>query len=219
MKPIWIVIGVIAIVLGLAGAFAIGAFAFAQRPFTPVVGAAGQGWNMMGPGYGGMAGRGAGMVGRGAGMTLAPHASAGVGSGVLGGFTGQQNSLIEIAAKDLNLNVNDLITELQRNKSIADVAKEKGISTDKIADDYVAARTQALKSAVEANQITQAQADAMLTLTKANAAQALTRTHTAGAFGLGMMGQNWNGVAPVAPNMPMMGGRMGGMMGGRGGWR
>ncbi len=201
MKPIWIVIGVIAIVLGLAGAFAIGAFAFAQRPFTPVVGAAGQGWNMMGRGY--------------SGMTLAPHASAGVGSGVLGGFTGQQNSLIEIAAKDLNLNVNDLITELQKNKSIADVAKEKGVSTDKIADDYVAARTQALKSAVEANQITQAQADARLTLTKANAAQALTRTHTAGAFGFGMMGQNWNGAAPYGQNLP--GGR--GMMGGRGGWR
>jgi hypothetical protein len=82
-------------------------------------------------------------------------------------------------------------------------------------DDYVAA-AQTLKSAVEAKQITQAQADAMLAVVKANAAQALTRTSAAFGIGRGMMGGNWNSGVPIAPGYP---GTRGGMMGGRGGWR
>ncbi len=211
MKNKWLVIGVIAIVLGIAGVIAIGAFAFAQRPFSPVAGVVGQGWNMMGQGYGMLApgsviGRG-GMMGPGSVMGQGGR----MGYGGLRTFGGQQNSLTEIAAKDLNLTVNDLITELQKGKTIADVAKEKGVSTDKIVDEYVAANTQTLKAAVDSKQLTQVQADAMLTLIKANAAAALTRTTTVGGFGFGMMGQNWNGAAPYGQNYPMMGGR--------GGWR
>lgn len=230
MKNIWVVIGVIAIVVGLIGAFAIGAFAFAQRPFAPVAGAFNQGWNQMGPGMmgnGGAMGMGSGMMGRGGMMDSAGMMGQGggmmggrggmMGGVVGGGFSAPQNSLIDIAAKDLNLTVTDLFTELQKGKSIADVAKEKNVSTDKIVEDYVAARTQTLKAAVDAKQITQAQSDAMLALTKANAAQALTRTHTVGSFGPGMMGQNWNG-GQVLPGQTLPGGR-GGMMGGRGGRR
>jgi hypothetical protein len=126
MKPIWLVIGIIAIVLGLAGAFALGAFAFPQRTFTPVAGAfAPRG--MMGQGYGVTAPgsiMGPGMMGRG-GAGFAPNINGGAGTFGFGPSNTQQNSLIEIAAKDLNLTVNDLITELQKNKSIADVAKER----------------------------------------------------------------------------------------------
>ncbi len=206
MKNTWLVIGVIAIVLGIAGAFAIGAYVFPQRSVASVGGPIGRGWGMM-DGFGGMTLAPQANAGVGRGWnTVAPNAAPGVGVTGFRQFGGQQNSLTEIAARDLNLSVSDLIAELQKGKSIADVAKEKGVSTDKIVDDLAAAHTQTLKSAVDAKQLTQAQADAMLALLKANAAQALTQTQTVPAFGLGMMGQNRNGAVPY------------GMMGGRG-WR
>ena len=175
MNNKWLVIGLVAAVVVLLGVIAFGAFAIFQRPFASQ--AYGPGWMMSGPAMTSMmrgGGPGAG------GMTLAPHCvwcSAGVGGRGFGanGIGGAQNSLVAIAAKDLNVNVTDLVAQLQGGKSIADVAKEKSVSTDTIVNDFVAAHQAQLKSAVDAKQLTQTEADAMLALAKAHAQAQLTR--------------------------------------------
>ena len=146
------------------------------------------------------------MNGRGAGSMMG-----GLGFGANRVLGGPQNSLAAIAAKDLNLQVTDLITQLQGGKSIADIAKDRNVPPETIVNDYVAAHQSRLKSAVDAKQISQAEADAMLALEKAHAQAQIARPGTAQAFG----GRSFGG-----QNMPMMrGGFGGGMMGPRGGWR
>lgn len=199
MNNKWLVIGLVATIVVLLGVIAFGAFAYARRPFAAQ--AFGPGWMMNGPAsttmMGGAGRGGVGMVG-------------GMGRGF--GVNGAQNSLVAVAAKDLNLTVTDLLAQLQSGKSIADVAKDKNVSTDTIVNDFVAAHQAQLKTAVDAKQITQAEADATLALAKAHAQAQLTRTATAQAFGYGPFG---------GQNMPMQRGGfgMGGMMGPRGGRR
>ena len=129
------------------------------------------------------------------------------------GFAGPQNSLVAIAAKVLNVEVTNLYAELQKGKSIADVAKEKNISTDKIVDEFLAQRVAWMQSVMSARGITQAQIDAMAALMKTHVTQQLTAKYTTGGFGFGM-GPNWNyGTQPFGQYPSRMGG---GMMGG---WR
>ena len=205
MNNKWLVIGLVEAVVVLLGVIAFGAFAIFQRPFSPQ--AYSPGWMMNGPAMTSMM-RGGG-PGTG-GMTLAPQCvwcSAGVGGRGFGANgIGVQNSLVAIAAKDLNVSVTDLVAQLQGGKSIADVAKEKSVSTDTIVNDFVAAHQTQLKSAVDAKQLTQTEADAMLALAKAHAQAQLTRQFTAQAFASRPFGMQ---------NMPMMRGGFGGggMMG------
>jgi gas vesicle protein len=71
-------------------------------------------------------------------------------------------SLISIAAEKLDMSLSDLMDELQDGKSIADVAKDKGVETQTIVDAYVAQVKEKLDQQVEDENITQKQADAML---------------------------------------------------------
>lgn len=98
---------------------------------------------------------------------------------------GPQNSLVAVAAKTLNMNASDLVAALQSGKTIADVAKEKGVATDRIVDTFIANRAQALKTAVDAKRITQAQADAALATMKANVTAHLTEKWSPRGHGLG----------------------------------
>ncbi len=127
------------------------------------------------------------------------------------GVGGPENSLVAVAAKTLNLSVVDLFAELQKTKSIADVAKEKNISTDKIADEFLAVRTQAIKSAVDSKWITQAQADALLAYMKSHVAQMLTQVWTPSTFVPGSTVPNTSGVCPLCGTnqAPMFGTRRG----------
>ena len=138
MNNKWLVIGLVTAIVVLLGVIAFGAFAFTQRPLATQ--AYGPGWMVNNPAMSSMmrgAGRGAGgmMGGRGLGAN---------------GIGGPQNSLVAIAAKDLNVNATDLIAQLQSGKSIADIAKEKNVPTDTIVNDFVAAHQTQLKSAVDA---------------------------------------------------------------------
>ncbi len=121
----------------------------------------------------------------------------GMARGRMIGMGGPQNSLVAVAAKALNLSVTDLVTELQKGKSIADVAKDKGVSTDKIADEFIALKTQAIKTAVDSKWITQAQADAMLAYMKLHVAQMLTQVWTLGARAPGVVAPNSGAVCPL----------------------
>ncbi len=92
-------------------------------------------------------------------------------------WAGPQNSLVAIAANVLGMNQTDLIAELD-NKTIAQVAQEKGIATDKIVDAFLAPRIAALQSAVEEGRLTQAQADQMLVTMKAHVTEQLSTAWT-----------------------------------------
>jgi ribosomal protein L15 len=71
-------------------------------------------------------------------------------------------SLISVAAEQLDMSESDLIDQLQEGKSIADVAAEKGVDPQTIADAYLAQVQEKLAKAVTNGDITQKQADAML---------------------------------------------------------
>ena len=72
------------------------------------------------------------------------------------------NSLFSVAADELGMEWSELTAELQEGKSIAEVAEEKGVDPQTIADAYLAQVAETLAEAVEDERITQKQADSML---------------------------------------------------------
>ncbi len=66
------------------------------------------------------------------------------------------------AAKALGMSETDLATALRSGKSLASVAKEKGVDVQKVIDALVAEAKQRLADAVENGRLTQAQADQRL---------------------------------------------------------
>lgn len=112
----------------------------------------------------------------------------------MGGFGGPQNSLVAVAAKVLGIDQTALVTELNAGKTIADVAKAKNVSVDKIVSAFVDARAAALKAAVDAKSITQAQADSTLAAIKAQAQKDVAAKLTPHTYGAGRsygMGQGF----------------------------
>ncbi len=93
------------------------------------------------------------------GKGLGPGLGPGFGRG-MGGFMG--DNLVSIAADKLGMKLTELLTELQNGKSIADVAKEKGVDTQTIVDAYMAQVKEKLDEAVADGRITQKQADYQL---------------------------------------------------------
>jgi hypothetical protein len=108
---------------------------------------------------------------------LTAYAAGPGGRGPVGtmGWGGPQNSLVASAAKTLGMSQTDLVSLLQGGKTIADVAKDKGVALDKIVDAFVAARQDGLKAAVTSGRITQAQADTMIGFMKTNALAQLSK--------------------------------------------
>ena len=99
------------------------------------------------------------------------------------GIGGPQNSIVAVAANLFGMDAQTLLQQLYGGKTIADIAKEKNVATDKIVDAFVATRAEQLKTAVANGRLTQAQADAQLALMKTNAQAELTRKFTASVLG------------------------------------
>jgi hypothetical protein len=97
-----------------------------------------------------------GMGGFGKGMRMGGRGMGPMGMGPGG------DTLVSVAADKLGMKVTELLTELQNEKSIADVAKEKGVDTQTIVDAYVAQAKETLDQAVADGKITQKQADYQL---------------------------------------------------------
>ncbi|MCK6625993.1 MAG: hypothetical protein L6R45_12555 [Anaerolineae bacterium] len=202
----WMLVASIIMFLGAAGLVALTVltpFAWAQGPM---------GWNGWGDGpmfEGGFGPRmGRGMM-QGGGFGMGP-------GGMMGGrWGGPENSLLTIAAEKLGLTTAELQAELQAGKTIADVAAEKNVEVSTIVDAVVAERAEQLDELVANGQATQEEADAMLTLMKANITRRINEAWSGRGFGPGMMG---GGIGPGfgMGHGGMMGGR-GGMMGGWGG--
>lgn len=109
--------------------------------------------------------------------------------------------LISIAAKQLDMSVYDLGKALQEGKSIADVAKEKGVDPQTIVDAYVAKVSESLKQAVEDGRLTQKMADALLEQARTQATNQINATRTypcPGGFGGRWGGPFWG--VPSTPN-------------------
>ncbi len=118
-------------------------------------------------------------------QTPAGGGPGGGGRGMGGGMGGPQNSLVAIAAQVLGLDQTDLVATLNSGKTIADVAKEKGVALDKIVDAFVAARKPALDQAVTNGRMTQAQADAMLATMRTNVTTQLSAKFQPRGYGDG----------------------------------
>jgi hypothetical protein len=110
---------------------------------------------------------------------------AGRGLGGRGGFGGPQDSLVAVAAQVLGMDQATLVSTLNSGKTIADVAKDKGVALDKIVDAFVAERAEALKSAVAAGRMTQAQADTQLAAIRADVMAQLNAPFTPQGYGSG----------------------------------
>ncbi len=138
------------------------------------------------------------------------------GRGGMGGWGGPQNSLIAVAANVLGVDQATLVSTLNSGKTIADVAKDKGIALDKIVETFLAPRVEYLKNAVTAGRLTQAQADAWLATMKTNVTAQLNAKFTPRGYGMGtgFVDANNDGVCDNCGTGGGMG-RMGGMMGGQ----
>jgi hypothetical protein len=86
----------------------------------------------------------------------------GPGRGPGGMMGGPENSLMGVAAEALDMTVQELVDALEDGTSIADMAREKGVEPQTIADAFVAEHKEWLASAVEDGRMTQQQADWML---------------------------------------------------------
>lgn len=89
-------------------------------------------------------------------------------------------SVMSVAAEKLGLTVDELATAMGTDKSIADVAKEKGVDVAVIIDAVVAKQAEQLKSLVADGRITQKKADSMLAAMKQQVQQQLESKIAAG---------------------------------------
>jgi lambda repressor-like predicted transcriptional regulator len=81
------------------------------------------------------------------------------GMGGMMGGRGGENPLVAVAADKLGVTPQELFTELQAGKSIADVAKEKNVALNTIVEAALAARTDRLNKLVADGQLTQPEVD------------------------------------------------------------
>ena len=135
-----------------------------------------------GPGMMGRGGFGPGMMNRG---NFGPGM---MGRGGFGpGWGGPGESLLSITAEKLGLTTDELVTELKAEKSIADLATDKGVSLDTIVEALVASRSERMAELVKDGGLTQEQADAHLAAMKADITARLSQKWSAGEPGFGPM--------------------------------
>jgi len=98
------------------------------------------------------------------------------------GFGHGGSSILSVAADELDMSVQDLMSELQDGKTIADVAGEKGIDPQTITDAYLAKVKESLTQAVDDGKLTQERADWQLEQAQENVQ--------------GVLEQSWDEFAP-----------------------
>ena len=151
--------------------------------------------------------------GYGPGTGMGPGGGPGYGRGV----GGPQSSLVAVAAQQLNMTQADLVAELRSGKTIAQVAADKHVAVDTVADAFVATRAERLQAAVAAGRLTQAQADAQLATIKASVTARLSAPWSprGNGTGTGFVDQDGDGVCDNAGGQPGAGRMGGGPRGGR----
>lgn len=118
---------------------------------------------------------------------------------------------VGVLAKLTGLKIEDILAQRQAGKSLADVAKSKDVTVDKLVDEVIAARKAALDVRVKQGIITQEQEDAILKAMRERMTQRF-ESNAAGNCGGGGRG----GAGGGGRGGRMGGGFGGGMMGGYG---
>ena len=120
------------------------------------------------------------------------------------GLAGRDGAALTAAAKALGMSENDLRTQLRAGKSLAAVAKAKGVDVQKVVDALVAEAKQRLADAVKSGRLTQAQADQWLkNLTARITAKVnATRPDRPGGFGRFRPGGPGGPGGPDGPGSP-----------------
>jgi len=114
--------------------------------------------------------------------------------------------------KLLGMTQEQILAERQAGKTLADLAKEKGVTDQQLIDAMLAGRQEAIAQAVTDGRLTQAQADWMLEKMTAMAPFQLTNPFAPGGFGHGgaghggMMRGGMHGDSQAAPDTMMRGG-------------
>ena len=106
------------------------------------------------------------------------------------------------AAKALGMTETDLLTQLRSGKSLAAVAKDKGVDVQKVVDALVAEAKQRIADAVKNGRLTQAQADQRLKNLTARITARVNAARPEGAHRLGPGSPGrWHGPgnAPTGP--------------------
>lgn len=138
-----------------------------------------------------------------------PKATPGPQAGVQQGWQGQARGMgagaglgyqaaEAPAAKALGMTADDLHAQRAAGKSLAQIAKEKGLSEGAVVDAMLASRKAALDERVKAGTLTQAQANEAIATMKARMAESIDRTavgpnRPADGQGLGLAGRGQMG--------------------------
>jgi hypothetical protein len=156
-----------------------------------------------------------------AGTTLAadPTPTPGTGWANGGGRGFSMPAMGTTILKKLGMTPEQFVAERQAGKSLADIAKSKGLSADSLTADMLAAKKDLLDKSVKDGRLTQAQADAAYARMQSQVKSGVTRTETgpradrpAAGLGLGAgAGQcDTPGSGQGQSGSPRMGGRWGG---------
>lgn len=122
-------------------------------------------------------------------------------------------SLAQIVAKLTGYSVEDVYAKRSAGQSFAQIAKSKGVSSDKVVDEALAVRQPLLDAAVKSGKITQAQADAAKARMQARLTERVDSTATTGQ---GACGGGQGGCGGGGRGMGRGAGMGGGMGGGCG---
>mgnify|MGYP005845506039 CR=1 FL=1 len=124
----------------------------------------------------------------------------GLGRGM--GFGGPLAGVRDVVTKLLGMTADEIRAERQNGKTLADIAKEKGVSEQQIIDAVVAEMKTTLDQAVKDGKLTQAQADWLLARAKALAPFQLSNPFVPGEGGFGRMGRGFRGWGRGCGNCP-----------------
>lgn len=113
---------------------------------------------------------------------------------------GPEDSLVAIAAKTLGLAQTDLVAALKSGKTIADVAKEKGVDPARIADAFVAERVADRQAMLASGRWTEAHLATMTAMMKANITEKLSQPLAVPGNGTGFVDANGDGACDSMPN-------------------
>jgi len=124
------------------------------------------------------------------------HGPGGFGFGFRGGV---RSDTIGAAAKALGITTNELLTDLGKGQSIADVAKAKKVDLNTVIDALVTDAKSKVAAAVKAGDLTQDQATKVETDLKAHITELVNNTHSkeGGHFGHWRFGPD--GPGPAVP--------------------
>lgn len=110
----------------------------------------------------------------------------------------------DAVAKLLGMSTEDIYAERSAGKTLADIAKEKGVTDQQVIDAMLAGQKEVVDQALADGRVTQEQADWMLERMKTNAPLKLSNPFGPGGMG-GMRGGGhgrWGGTSPLPSATP-----------------